>query len=599
MKSHTHVQAQHTLRRLLGYLRSHHRLLKQAAVLLIVATVADVLGPWLIKIFIDDYVMASNWESGPIATLALCYIGAQCVAAGLNYLQAMRWHRIALQVVQDIRDETFAKVIRLPLAFFDRTPTGSLITRLTNDTESIKDLYVNVLATFVQNAVRVVGIMVAMALLDTRLVWVCAVFLPVVIVLMMLYQRYSTPLFQRARRFFSDINTRLHEAIQGMTVVQMLNQEARFSARFSHTAQEHYRARLRNLRLDALLLRPFVDLMHTLTLALLLALFGYQAITSVVELGVIYAFVNYLGRFTEPIIEMTQRLSALQQAIVAGQRVFALLDEPEKSTPIAAAYRIARGDIAFDKVSFSYDGKQEVLNNVSFHVPAGSFCAIVGPTGSGKSTITNLLLRFYDAGAGAIRIDGRKLDLYSLDEVRTRIGSVQQEAFVLNDSIAGNITLGRVIDHDQVIGAARQAGLHDFVMSLPDGYNTVLGERGNNLSMGQRQQLSLARALAVPPRILILDEATSNIDSHTERVILNSLERLRGKVTLIVVAHRLSTIQSADQILVLHHGQLTEQGAHSELLKQGGIYHRLHLMQELRLQTGWLPADSTTGPIKM
>lgn len=586
MSSPTQINVPLTLRRLFGYLRSHRRLLQQAAILLVVATVADVLGPWLIKIFIDDYVLDSNWEAGPIATLAVCYIGAQCAAAGLNYLQALRWHQIALQVVQDIRDETFAKVVRLPLSFFDRTPTGSLIARLTNDTESIKELYVNVLATFVQNAVRVVGVLVAMALLDARLVWVCAVFLPLVIGLMVLYQRYSTPLFQRARGLLSDINTRLHEAIQGITVLQMLNQEARFGARFSDTAQAHFKARLRNLRLDAILLRPFVDLMHTLTLALLLALFGYQALTSVVELGVIYAFVNYLGRFTEPIVEMTQRLSTLQQAIVAGQRVFALLDEPEQSTSLAGAYRIARGDVAFDDVSFSYDGKQNVLRNVSFRIPAGSFCAVVGPTGSGKSTITNLLLRFYDVRTGAIRIDGRNLAVYSLEEIRRRIGIVQQDSFVLNDSIVGNITLGRKIHYDQVILAARQVGFHEFVMSLPNGYDAILGERGNNLSTGQRQQLSLARALVVPPRILILDEATSNIDSQTESVILTSLEHLRGQVTFIVVAHRLSTIQSADQILVLHHGQLSEHGTHAELLKCGGIYHQLHLMHELGVQSG-------------
>lgn len=569
--------------RLLGYVRPHRSLFKQAAGLLIVATIADVLGPWLIKIFIDDYLTAGNWEAGPIAGLAIGYVLAACAAAGLNYLQAIRWHRIALHIVQDIRDQTFAKVMSLPMSYFDRTPTGSLISRLTNDTESIKDLYVNVLGTFVQNAVRVVGILAAMTLLDARLAMLCALFLPVVMGLMILYQRASTPLFQHARSLLSDINTRLHEAIQGMSVVQMLNQEATFRARFSETAQAHFHARLRNLRLDALMLRPFVDLMHTVTLILLLGMFGYQALTATVELGVIYAFVNYLGRFTEPIVEITQRLSILQQALVAGQRVFSVLDEPQKPLKAASAALITQGGIAFDEVEFSYDGKQEVLRGVSFDIPPGSFCAVVGPTGSGKSTLTQVLLGFYELNKGAIRIDGVPIEEYSPAQLRAGVGVVQQDAFVFSDSVAANIAFGRSVSHEQIVGAARQVGLHDFIVSSPEGYDTVLGERGNDWSTGQRQLLSLARALVITPKILILDEATANIDSHTEAVILSTLEQLRGSITLLVVAHRLSTVIAADQIIVMHRGQIAERGTHLKLLEVNGMYSRLHQLHELHI----------------
>lgn len=565
--------------RLLRYIQPHRTLFKQAVGLLIIATIADVLGPWLIKIFIDDYLITGKWEAGPIAGLAIGYVMAACVAAGLNYLQAVRWHRIALNVVQDIRDQTFAKVMSLPLSYFDRMPTGSLISRLTNDTESIKDLYVNVLGTFVQNAVRVVGILVAMALLDARLAMLCALFLPVVIGLMIVYQRMSTPLFQHARSLLSDINTRLHEAIQGMSVVQMLSQEATFRARFSQTAQAHYRARLRNLRLDALMLRPFVDLMHTVTLILLLGMFGYQALTATVELGVIYAFVNYLGRFSEPIVEITQRLSILQQALVAGQRVFSVLDEPNKPKTDPRAAAITDGGIAFDDVAFSYDGKQQVLRGVSFDIPPGTFCAVVGPTGSGKSTLSQLLLGFYELDKGAIRIDGVRIEDYSPAQLRAGMGVVQQDTFVFSDSVAANIAFGRRVSHEQIVEAARQVGLHDFIMSSPAGYDAVLGERGNDWSTGQRQLLSLARALVITPKILILDEATANIDSQTESVILSTLEQLRGSITLLVVAHRLSTITGADQIIVLHRGQLAEKGTHHELLMSKGIYHRLHQLQ--------------------
>jgi len=571
----------HTLLRLLRYSLANRRLLAQALALLVVATAADVAGPLLIKVFIDDYLRPGLWPWNELALLGAAYIVLQVLAASASYLQALRLNVIAVGVIQRLREDVFSQVLRLPLAYFDRTPTGSLISRITNDTETIKDLYVNVIGTYVQNLVRITGIFIAMAILDVHLMLVCLGFLPIVGGLMFLYQRRSTPLFQKARQLLSEINSSLHESIQGMAVIQLFNQQAAFQQRFARTADAHFRARLRNLRLDAFMLRPLVDLLHMLLLAGLLFMFGFTSLSGPVEVGVIYAFITYLGRFIEPVIELTQRLSLFQQALVSGQRVFALMDTPPVHYASEDDLRIERGAVRFEQVCFSYDDKRQVLKDLSFSVPPGAFYGVVGHTGSGKSTVASLLLRFYDPNSGAIYVDDHPLQRISDAELRQHITIVQQDAFVFSDTVAGNIAMGLPLSQTQIEAAARQAHLHDFICALPEGYATVLTERGGNLSTGQRQLLSLARVLARRPKILILDEATASIDSHTERLIQEALLALRGEVTLIVIAHRLSTLRHADQILVLHQGELAQQGSHQQLLASEGLYRHLYQLQEL------------------
>lgn len=575
------IAIRHTLLRLLRYSLTNRRLLAQALVLLVIATAADVAGPLLIKVFIDDYLRPGLWPWNELALLAGIYLVLQMVAASASYLQALRLNTIAVGVIQRLREDVFTHALRLPLAYFDRTPTGSLISRITNDTETIKDLYVNVIGTYVQNLVRITGIFIAMAILDVRLMLVCLGFLPIVGGLMFLYQRRSTPLFQKARQLLSEINSSLHESIQGMTVIQLFNQQAAFQKRFAGTADAHFRARLRNLRLDAFMLRPLVDLLHMLLLGGLLFMFGFTSLTGPIEVGVIYAFITYLGRFIEPVIELTQRLSLFQQALVSGQRVFALMDTPPVQYASEEDLRIERGSVRFERVSFSYDDKRQVLKDLSFSVPPGAFYGVVGHTGSGKSTVASLLLRFYDPSRGAIYVDNHPLHRISDTELRQSMTIVQQDAFVFSDTVARNIAMGLPLTQAQIEAAARKAHLHDFIGSLPEGYATVLTERGGNLSTGQRQLLSLARVLARQPKILILDEATANIDSQTERLIQDALLALRGEVTLIVIAHRLSTLRHADQILVLHQGELAQQGSHQDLLAREGLYRHLYELQEL------------------
>lgn len=576
------MNARSTVRRLLGFALQDRALLAGAIVLLLIATAADVAGPYLIKIFIDDYVQPGHYPMASLAWLLGAYVALQVIAASANFAQSVRFNRIAVDAVQTLREQVFAHMLKLPVRYFDRTPTGSLISRITNDSESIKDLYVNVLGTYIQNTTRIIGIFVAMALLDTKLMAICLVLVPLIIGLMVVYRRKSTPRFQRARALLSEINSRLHESIQGMSVIQLFNQQQRFHQSFCDSAQAHYRAKLSNLKLDAMLLRPMIDVMHMVTLALLLWVFGVESLGQAVEVGVIYAFVTYLSRFTEPVIEMVHRLSLFQQAVVSGQRVFELLDTPVETQRDAMAARIGRGAVAFDHVSFSYDGEHDVLHDVSFAIPAGQCYAMVGHTCSGKSTLASLLLRFYAPRTGEVRIDDVPVAQFSKDEFHARVGIVQQDPYVFSGSIADNIAFGRTLDASAIEHAAEQAGLHEFVQSLPEGYATVLKERGSNLSTGQRQLIALARTLALQPKILLLDEATAHVDSETEAVVQHALRVLRGKVTMFVIAHRLSTIRDADRILVLHQGCVVQEGRHEELLARDGLYRHLHELQQLQ-----------------
>lgn len=574
-----------SLWRLLRYSLEYPRLLRQAAGLLLLATLGQVMGPVLVKVFIDDYITAGRYPMNELVLLGSAYVFLYALSAWAGYQNAMRFNQVGFSVVRAIRSQVFASVMRKPLSYFDQRPTGSLVSRITNDTEAIKELFVQVLSTFVQSITLIFAIFIAMAWLDVRLMLVCSLILPTVIVVMYVYQRLSAPCYHRARSVLGRINASLNESIQGMRLLQILNQQERFIRQFRSVSQDLFKARMRNLRLDALMLRPMPDLLRTLTLAGLLWYFGTQSFSSTVEVGVIYAFVSYLSRITQPVVEMTQRLSLLQQAVVAGERVFGIIDEPGEAQA-ATSRRVSRGSVRFDKVGFSYDGQQNVLSGISLEVPAGGFFAIVGHTGSGKSTLVSLLLRFYIPQSGQILVDGIPIGEIDQQTFRTSVGVVMQDSFISAGTVRENISLGLDLPEEQIVNAARSAQIHDFVMSLPAGYDTKLSERGGNLSAGQRQLLSLARTLARTPRILILDEATSNIDSHTEAVIQQALASLRGHTTIITIAHRLSTIAQADQIIVLHQGQIMQQGTHRQLLGQDGLYRHMHELQRQKAVVG-------------
>ena len=403
---------------------------------------------------------------------------------------------------------------------------------------------------------------------------------------MWLYPNLSVPVVRATRSLLSDINSRLNESLQGMPVIQAMVQERHFANAFAEVNQQHWQARIKSLKINGILLRPLIDLFYMMVLIGLLALFAKEGLSAggAIQVGVLYAFISYLGRMIEPLIEMTNQLNQLQQAMVAGERVFALLDESRESTqgetlPLA-------GRVRFERVSFSYDGQQPVLQEVSFATRPGQMLALVGHTGSGKSTIISLLMGFYPLDQGCIRFDDHPMSALSLSAVRRSIGLVQQDPFIFVGTLAENLRLGRDgIDEARLWQALEEVQLAAFVRHLPQGLETLMEEGGKNLSAGQRQLLSFARALVGDPRILILDEATASVDSQTELALSQALSAARRGRTTIAIAHRLSTIVDADEILLLSRGQVSERGTHGELMALGGHYAQLFEMQS---QGAWL-----------
>lgn len=566
-----------TLKRLLAYGSPWRKPLALAVVLLWIAAIAEVSGPLLISYFIDNMVAKSDLPLGLVAGLGVAYVGLQLAAAGLHYAQSLLFNRAAVGVVQKLRTDVMDAALRQPLSEFDIQPVGQVISRVTNDTEVIRDLYVTVVATVLRSAALIGAMLVAMFSLDWRMALVAITIFPAVLIVMVIYQRYSTPIVRRVRTYLADINDGFNEVINGMSVIQQFRQQARFGERMGEASRSHYMARMQTLRLDGFLLRPLLSLFSALVLCGLLMLFGLSA-GGTIEVGVLYAFISYLGRLNEPLIELTTQQSMLQQAVVAGERVFELMDRPrqtygEDTTPLQS------GAISFDHVSFAYREDRLVLQDITLDVPSRGFVALVGHTGSGKSTLASLLMGYYPLTKGEIRLDGRPLASLSHSVLRKGVAMVQQDPVVLADTFYANVTLGRDYTQEQVWAVLEKVQLAELARGFSDGINTRLGEQGNNLSVGQKQLLALARVLIETPQVLILDEATASIDSGTEQAIQQALAAVRDHTTLVVIAHRLSTIVDADTILVLHRGQAVERGTHRALLEAKGRYWQMYQLQ--------------------
>ena len=571
------------IRRLLRYLKPHYKALSVATVVLVVATFADVIGPILVKIFLDRHLVPRSFDQQALWLLGGGYLGLHFLSVGLHYYQLVSFNRIALKVIQALRVDVFKHVQRLGLVVFDKTPTGALVSRITNDTEAIKELFVGVLAALVQNFVFLIGVFIAMFSLDVRLATFCLALLPAILCLMVVYRRISTKVYRIMRKELSRLNSKLNESIQGMNIVQAMRQEKRFKEEFAEINNAYYQSNMTNIRLESLFVRPAVDVIYTFALVLVLNFFGIQSLQGPIQIGVLYAFINYLDRFFEPVNMMMQRLSQFQQSLVAAERVFELLDDRRLTRAVnaAGAPSIHDGQVEFKNVSFSYDGGQDVLKNVSFTAYSGQTVALVGHTGSGKSTIANLLMRFYSVTRGEILIDSVPLSEFSEDELRTKVGLVAQDPFLFVGNIAKNISLSRPTVSEKEVGAAASfVQADEFILKLSQGFEEPIGERGATLSSGQRQLICFARTIAGKPKILVLDEATASVDTETEEAIKTALEKMRQGRTTIAIAHRLSTIQEADLILVLHSGKIVERGRHAELLLTEGLYHKMFMMQQ-------------------
>ncbi len=547
---------------------------------LVVAALLEAAGPLLGKYFIDEYLLPKRFVLPDMALLLGAIWVAGCVGSGIRYFQLTRLAGVAMRSVQRLREEVYGHVLRLPMAFFDKAITGQLVSRVTNDTEQVKNLYVQVLFVMLDSSIVVLGAMVAMAWLDWRLMLIVAMLIPAVVVIVWFYQRWSAPAVSRTRQKRSDINAHMSESIAGMAVLQASNAQLRFRARFDQTNQQHLEARLSAMRVNAWLLRPMLDVINVILLSVVIYSFGQRAL-SAVEVGLLYAFVSYIGRVVDPLVQITLQFSQLQQAIVSAARVDALLQE-SRPQALANSARLSKGAISLRDIRFGYNPETEVLHGLNLEIPGGSFYGLVGHTGSGKSTLLSLLLRFYQVQSGSITMDGQGLASFSDAQFRADVGLVPQDPFLLAATARDNIDMGRALSQSQIETAAKAAHCHDFIVQLEQGYDTPLGEGGARLSVGQKQLIAIARTLAGRPRILFLDEATAHIDSETEQIVQLALSELKGQVTVVAIAHRLSTIRDADKIIVLNHGRIDEQGTHADLMAiDQGLYQRLYLLQQI------------------
>ncbi|MDE9534300.1 SmdB family multidrug efflux ABC transporter permease/ATP-binding protein [Xenorhabdus bovienii] len=568
-----------SLKRLLSYSKNYRKPILLAVLMSWVAALAEVSGPLLVSYFIDNMVATGNLPLDVVSGLAVTFLVLQFAAAALHYFQFLLFNQASVGIVQKLRTDVMNSALRQPLSTFDSQPVGQLISRVTNDTEAIKDLFVNVIPTVFRCISLIGAMLIAMFILDWRMACVALTIFPAVLLVMIIYQHFSTPIIRRVRSYLADINDGFNETINGMTVIQQFRQQARFGEKMLATNREHYQSRMQALRLDGILLRPLLSLFSAAILCGLLLLFGFKG-TEVIGVGVLYAFVNYLGRLNEPLIELTAQQSLLQQAVVSGERVFELMDSPQQQYG-TDQQALTSGRIDIENLTFAYRNDKVVLSDINLHVPTHGFVALVGHTGSGKSTLTNLIMGYYPWQDGEIYLDGRPVSSLSHAVLRNGVAMVQQDPVVLAASFFDNITLGRDISEDKIWQVLEMVQLAESVRRLPDGLNSVLGEQGNTLSAGQKQLLAMARVLVQTPQILILDEATANIDSGTEQSVQQALRMIRKQTTLVVIAHRLSTIVEADSILVLHRGAIVEQGQHQQLLAKRGRYYQMYQLQQV------------------
>ena len=567
------------MRRLIGYLRPYWKQVLFAFLLIVVDAALETIPPLLTMLAIDRYIAVA--DAGGLAIVAGVYILTLAVKFGTEFIQALTLQRTGQRIMFDMRMQIFRHLQNLSPSFYDRNPVGRLLTRVTTDVDVLNELFSSGLVSVFGDVFTLLGIIVAMLLLDWRLALVTMAVIPFIGVATAIFRSKARDSYRRVRIAIARINAFLNEHITGMPVVQLYNREKKSAIRFAAINEQH---RLANM--DSVLayswFYPVIELVSSIALGLIIWYGGGRMIQGAMELGALVAFIQYSERFFRPIADLSEKYNILQSAMASSERVFTLLDTPvEVGNPVNPVLPSGspRGEIEFRNVWFAYNNENWVLRDVSFHVQPGESVAIVGHTGAGKTTTTSLLMRFYDIQRGEILLDGRNIVSLDLGYLRHAFAVVLQDVFLFSGTLESNIRLGSDIPRERILSAARDVNLMPFIESLPNGLEHEVNERGTTLSVGQRQLLAFARALAHDPQVLILDEATSSVDTETEIQIRQAIDRVMEGRTSIVIAHRLSTIQKCDKILVMHKGRVREVGTHQELLAQRGLYYKLYQLQ--------------------
>ena len=568
-----------TFFRLMRYMLRYKGLSILALLFILMTSIVATAIPLLAQYYIDNFITKNIAKAG--LYILIIYFGLFILRVVFTFLGEYYFAKVAHSIVRDLRNDSFANLQKLGMSYFDKTPVGSVVSRLTNDTQAVADMFGTIFSSFLNTILMFVVTLSAMIALSWQLTIYMILFIPVMVGSVYLYQKLSSRLVEISRAKISEMNTKLSESIEGMKIIQAFNQEQRLIDEFGEVNNEHLRYYTKSLKVDSLLLRPAMALFKVLAYGVIVMYFGLSFESAGFTAGIIYAFIQYTNQLFNPLIELMQNFSILQTSIISAGRVFTLIDneeyEPEQKE---SDYKILRGDIEFKNVSFSYDGKRDVLKNISFSVKNGESIAFVGATGSGKSSIMNLFLRFYDYDRGEILIDGVNIKDYSSKELRNSVGLVLQDPFLYHGTVESNIKMyNESLTREDVIEAAKFVDAHNFIDKLEDKYDSLVTERGSTFSSGERQLLTFARTIASKPKILILDEATANIDSETEELIQHSLEKMRKGRTTMAIAHRLSTIQDSSCIYVLDKGEIIESGTHDELIALKGNYYKMYQLQ--------------------
>ncbi len=575
-----------TLKRILKFTKPYLKNFAIAILLVIALAVVNAAQPRVIQTFIDNH-LATGSATGQTAWLfGGMYLGLTILKMVFTFFELYLFNMAAERTVQNVRNKIYEKVHTLGMKFFDGTATGWVVTRITNDTEALKDFW-NVLLNITQSMLSITTTFIAMLILDWKVSLAVLAFVPILVVIIRFYQVYSSKTYSEMKSKNSQLNSKLAESINGMSTIQQFRQEKRMINEFETTNEEYFHSRFSMMKINAILLSPIIDLLYTLAIVVILGIFGFSALNSPIEVGVIYAFTSYVRLFFQPLTRLMDNLSLFQDGIISSSRILKVMDD-ETYTPAQdelPELNIQDAKIEFKNVTFSYDSETEVLRNISFTVNPGETVALVGHTGSGKSSIINVLMRFYEFQEGDILIDGHSIRNYPIEELRREIGLVLQDSFMFYGTIKDNIRLlDDSITDREIIDAAKFVQADRFIEKLPNQYDHKVVERGAGFSSGEKQLLSFASTIVKDPKILILDEATANIDTETESLIQEGLNRMRAGRTTVAIAHRLSTIRDADQILVLESGEIVERGNHEALIELGGRYNEMYELQNLGLQ---------------